>query len=135
MAHIGRRFVPQSTIDRRVQAKDDRYARELRARFPQILQPEAVPYASVELHRADGTVEALLARKTDSAPAVVLCAWCPDFTGVDPIHRGASHGMCPSCAALFDAAIDADRANGDDRDDDRQGEACTAACGHCGRCS
>lgn len=43
---IGRRFVPQSTINRRMQAKDDRYSRELRARFPQLLQPEVVPYAS-----------------------------------------------------------------------------------------
>jgi hypothetical protein len=32
MSYIGRKFVPQSTIDRRVQRKDDRCARELRAR-------------------------------------------------------------------------------------------------------
>jgi hypothetical protein len=103
--------------------------------LPKFLRPETVPYTSVELHRADGTVEQLIARKTDTQPTRVICAWCPDFHGRDPIHHGASHGMCASCAALFDQAIDADRANGDDRDDDRQGEACTAACGHCGRCS
>jgi len=131
---MGRRFVPQSTIDRRVQAKDDRYARELRARFPSILRPEVFPYASIAIIPAP-SADALRARLTDSEPAPVPCAWCPDFNGLDPIHRGASHGMCPTCAALFDAAIDADRANGDDVEDDRQGEACTATCGHCGMCS
>jgi len=33
VSRIGRRFVPQSTIDRRVQAKDDRYARALKLRM------------------------------------------------------------------------------------------------------
>jgi len=131
---MGRRFVPQSTIDRRVQAKDDRYARELRAKFPSILRPEVFPYASVAIIPATVSAEDLIARLTDTAPRVV-CAWCPDYNGLDPVNRGVSHGMCPACAALFDAAIDADRANGDDVEDDRQGEACTAACGHCGRCS
>lgn len=84
----------------------------------------------------NAAADALIARKTDTAPTRVTCAWCPDFDGRQSSHRGASHGMCASCAALFDAAIDADRANGDDQDDsDRDGEACTAACGHCGRCS
>jgi len=46
----GRRFVPQSTIDRRVQAKDDRCARALRARMA-VLTPEVVPYASVVVIR------------------------------------------------------------------------------------
>lgn len=86
---------------------------------PKFLQPEAFPYASITI-----------------IPARVVCAWCPDFNGRQPLHRGASHGMCDACAALFDAVIDADRANGDDGiDSSREGEACSAACGHCGRCS
>ncbi len=45
---MGRRFVPQSTIDRRVQAKDDRYARALRRRLPlKFLEPEIVPFVEV----------------------------------------------------------------------------------------
>jgi len=44
MRHYGKRFVPQSTIDRRVQAKDDRIARELRAR---VLRPDVIPFAEV----------------------------------------------------------------------------------------
>lgn len=47
---MGRRFVPQSTIDRRVQNLDDRYARQLRARFPaKFLAPEIVPFVDVEI--------------------------------------------------------------------------------------
>jgi hypothetical protein len=43
MARVGRRFVPQSTIERRVQAKDDRYAEELRRRFPPVVDVALVP--------------------------------------------------------------------------------------------
>jgi hypothetical protein len=96
--------------------------------LPKFLQPEAILFSSLEVLRA---------RLTDAAPPLrVICAWCSDFNGQNLTNRGASHGMCPACAALFDAAIDADRANGDDpADTSRDGEACTAACGHCGRCS
>lgn len=96
--------------------------------LPKFLQPEAVLFASLEVLRA---------RLTDAMPpARVTCAWCPDFDGRAPSNRGASHGMCDACAALFDAVIEADRANGDDGiDSDREGEACSASCGHCGRCS
>ena len=47
---MSRRFVPQHVIDQRVQAKDDRYARELRARFPR-LAPEVLGFASIEIVR------------------------------------------------------------------------------------
>jgi hypothetical protein len=29
----------------------------------------------------------------------VVCAWCPDFNPADPANAGASHGICPDCAA------------------------------------
>jgi hypothetical protein len=133
---MSRRFVPQSTITRRMDAKDARIARAF-------LAPESFPYTSVTLVRADGTQAELLARATDStppdcptcdgyafaghvcpatvAPPRVICAWCPDFT---PTPGGQSHGMCADCAAEFGADQDVE-----------PGSRCGAACGHCGRCS
>lgn len=29
----------------------------------------------------------------------LICAWCPDFDKKDPKNAGASHGLCPNCAA------------------------------------
>ncbi len=52
---MSRRFVPQSTINRRAQANDDRYARELRARFPR-LAPEILGFASIEIVPAETPV-------------------------------------------------------------------------------
>ena len=49
MSRIGRRFVPQSTIDRRVQAKDDRIAAELRRRQRHPLDEPVVEIALIPL--------------------------------------------------------------------------------------
>jgi hypothetical protein len=125
-SYIGRRFVPQSTIDRRVQAKDDRYARALRTRQPvAFLAPEVFPYASVEVIPAGS----LTARLTDSAPpAKVICAWCPEFNPAT--SQGVSHGICPTCASQLE---DAERLA--DEDQAQDGSRCGAGCGFCGRCS
>jgi hypothetical protein len=89
--------------------------------LPKFLQPEAVLFASLEVLRA---------RLTDAQPpAPPRCAWCPGFVPV----AGESHGICPTCAAQFDAAIEADR-DAEARDEDR-GSRCSAACGFCGACS
>jgi hypothetical protein len=32
-----------------------------------------------------------------------ICAWCPDFDPKDLKNAGASHGICPSCAARWKA--------------------------------
>lgn len=96
--------------------------------LPKFLQPEAVLYASLELVRARIAAAVQLAR--------VPCAWCPDFDGGDVVNRGMSHGMCDTCAKLFEQAID--DANREDEADDRDempGSTCGAACGYCGRCS
>lgn len=130
--------------------------------LPKFLQPEAFPYASVTIVPAgvcacgvpdarhvdgwDGNrLDCTEARRRNglpdlaaiaTIPARVICAWCPDFDGRQSSTRGVSHGMCDACAALFDAVIDADRANGDDPiDSSRDGEACGSSCGYCGRCS
>lgn len=96
--------------------------------LPKFLQPEALLYASLELIRTRIAEAVQLAR--------VPCAWCPDFNGADPSHRGQSHGMCATCAALFEQAIDADRENEDADDrDEFPGSTCGPACGYCGRCS
>jgi len=48
-----KRFVPQSTINRRMQDLDDRYARELRRThgLPAVLVPEALPFVEVTIIR------------------------------------------------------------------------------------
>jgi hypothetical protein len=66
--------------------------------LPKFLRSEILPYASVEIIRADQSVEGLRARLTDSAP-VTICAWCPTFVPGDPANAGASHGLCDVCAA------------------------------------
>ena len=49
----------------------------------------------------------LVARLTDAAPALrVICAWCVDFDPTAPDNKGASHGICPDCAAKLAAVID-----------------------------
>jgi len=35
-----------------------------------------------------------------------ICAWCPDFDPTHPDNRGASHVMCPTCAAKMNAELD-----------------------------
>lgn len=37
----------------------------------------------------------------DAEPLRVICAWCPDFDPLSPSNKGASHGMCPACAAKW----------------------------------
>lgn len=48
---------------------------------------------------------AAIARKTDSAPPRVVCAWCPDFDPQASIP-GESHGLCPVCEARLNADLD-----------------------------
>lgn len=63
---------------------------------PKVLQPEILPYASVEI-----------ARLTDSTPPLheQICAWCPDFNPKAVQHKGASHGICPACRARFEQEV------------------------------
>ena len=69
--HPRGRFVPQSTIDARVQAKDDRLNAALRKRYPSILQPEVFPYVEVEIVPAPDAsgpvVDVTIVRKIDGA--------------------------------------------------------------------
>ncbi len=63
--------------------------------IPKFLQPEVVPYTSIEL---------VIAGLTAASPAHrVVCAWC------DVLLRNgrlpASHGMCPSCSRRFSEAV------------------------------
>jgi hypothetical protein len=83
--------------------------------LPKFLRPEVWPYASVEIVRADTPITAAAFHEFLTAPT----------TG-------------PTLDALLEdfAAIDADqRAHDDAHADDEQGDACSAACGFCGRCS
>ena len=50
---------------------------------------------------------ALVARLTDAQPVRPICAWCPTFDPTALENKGASHGMCPSCAARLQAEMDA----------------------------
>jgi len=116
--------------------------------LPSFLRPERVPYASITIVRETPRAEfhALITHPTTgsrldamladcqavdaaiAAPLVTVCAWC--MPTHDPMaSQGApvSHGICPSCAATFEAD--------DDRDHEDQGDACGAGCGYCGRCS
>ncbi len=36
-----------------------------------------------------------------------ICAYCPDFDPRDPVHCGASHGICAACEAKLHAQMDA----------------------------
>lgn len=63
--------------------------------IPKFLQPEVVPYSSVEI-----VIAGLLA----AAPAKPICAWCPDFEPFHPRNKGASHSMCAVCVARYEAS-------------------------------
>jgi hypothetical protein len=39
-------------------------------------------------------------------PIPTICAWCPDFDPKDEKNAGASHGLCPTCAARVNAELD-----------------------------
>jgi hypothetical protein len=44
------------------------------------------------------SLNALIARKTDTQPALVtICAWCPDFDPTAAANKGATHGICTPC--------------------------------------
>jgi hypothetical protein len=54
------------------------------------------------------TIPALVARLTDSAPLEIICSWCqPMAERLNPVNRGASHGICPSCEARLQSDLDA----------------------------
>lgn len=38
-----------------------------------------------------------LARLTDAAPLVIICAWCSTFDRTDPVNAHASHTICEPC--------------------------------------
>jgi hypothetical protein len=50
---------------------------------------------------------AAIARRTDSEPPHMICAWCPDFRPTDRLNTGVTHGLCPACDARLNAALDA----------------------------
>jgi hypothetical protein len=77
--------------------------------IPKFLQPEVLPYASIEIVRA--RFRSFL---TDPATGPRLDAMLADNRATD-------------------AAIEAER--NDDRGDEDCGSTCGAACGFCGRCS
>jgi hypothetical protein len=57
---------------------------------------------------APHSLEALIARKTDTQPAAplrVICAWHPGFDRTDPANAGASHTICPSCLARLEQEL------------------------------
>jgi hypothetical protein len=59
--------------------------------IPKFLQPERVPYASIEM-------ESLMR---------VVCGWCASAMGEKPGLAGAvSHGLCASCAATLHGELD-----------------------------
>lgn len=90
--------------------------------LPKFLQPERVPYASVEILRA----------------LTIVCAWCPEFNPADQ-PAGVSHGLCVACAERL--ALAEQLADDDERERERLwreeecGSTCSAACGYCGGCS
>jgi hypothetical protein len=47
-----------------------------------------------------------LARLTDARPPAICC-WCPTFDPTALANRGASHTICPTCAARVHAELDA----------------------------
>jgi hypothetical protein len=71
--YIGRRFVPQSTIERRVQAKDERYARELKRRMATAtIAPVEPEMTEDELRQADDDARDEQCGSTCSGG----CGWC-----------------------------------------------------------
>lgn len=55
--------------------------------------------AADERERRERERRARLAQPEPELP--VICAWCPDFDPADKRNAGATHGICPSCAAKF----------------------------------
>lgn len=183
---IGRRFVPTSTITRRMDRQDLRRQREARAKagsFPvQFLRPEIMPWASVEIVHVDDTVTVLTPARTetfDQADARIqreMRAEAVEETPTAPLdgqerlkriahvvlepapvsqveqtiedaERARFHTFItdPATGPLLDAmladndatdaAILADRENEAHWQSERDGDACSSACGFCGRCS
>jgi hypothetical protein len=52
----------------------------------------------------------VLARLMDGRPPAICC-WCPTFDPKAPENRGASHTICPTCAARLHAELDAREAH------------------------
>jgi len=69
--------------------------------IPAFLKPEVLPYASVEIVHADGSV--------DRSPLVQACSWCTTVTELVALGRRfpgrVSHSLCESCAAKFDQVV------------------------------
>jgi|SRR6185312_12998256 len=108
--HFGRRFVPQSTIDRRVQAKDDRINAAIRAFRERTRTPS-------EIAALEPDAEARLKR---IAHAVLDGPAAPD---------------CPTCDGYAFEGHHCPNVDVDDRPDEGAGDRCSSACGFCGRCS
>jgi len=69
--------------------------------IPAFLRPEVLPYASVEIVHADGSV--------DPAPMVQACSWCTTVAELVALGRRfpgrVSHSLCETCAAKFDQVV------------------------------
>jgi len=69
--------------------------------IPSFLRPETLPYASVEIVRADGTI--------DTQPIVQACSWCTTVAELVALGRRfpgrVSHSLCETCAAKFDQVV------------------------------
>ena len=69
--------------------------------IPAFLRPEVLPYASVEIVRADGSV--------DTSPLVLACSWCTTVAELVALGRRfpgrVSHSLCETCAAKFDQVV------------------------------
>lgn len=76
MTRVGRRFVPQSTIERRVQATDDRYAADLRRRQRHPLDEPVVVPVVVEV--------ALVPKEPDNNGIVIDVALVPVKVSAPP---------------------------------------------------
>ena len=107
MARIGRRFVPQSTIDRRVQRKDDRYAAELRRRQR---HPLDEPVVEIALIPKEGPNNAIVI-DVEIVPAD------GEVEGVSSTHipEGKAHKSYPKPSTKVDRAIAAANARLADR--------------------
>jgi hypothetical protein len=90
--------------------------------IPSFLQPERVPFVSVEvvgrgIYDAAGrflaeSPDALPVRPDGpwdgnvpvvaAVPVKTICAWCPTWNREDPANAGASHGICPTCLARLE---------------------------------
>jgi hypothetical protein len=65
--------------------------------LPSFLQSEVLPYASVTIHRADGT----------EPPLIRACAWCTPKSELEALNRQhpgqVTHTLCSACAARLEA--------------------------------